>query len=1101
MLATIIGISPETGLSQGGGAPQVVYTAAPPVGACGYSQIRIVRTTGEIYGCVNAVWTLIQSSGSSSDWNELINKPTVFPPSDHAVEHEAGGGDELLLTPAQAGLGNVNNTSDADKPISDATQTALDGKVPTTRTVNGHALSSNVTIVKGDISLGNVDNTSDANKPVSSATQTALNGKVNTTTTVNGFALSSNVTISKGDIGLGNVDNTSDASKPVSTATQTALDGKVPTTRTVNGQALSANVTITATTLGLGNVDNTSDLNKPISTATQGAIDALNVFKGKGTYTAMLASSSVENDIWLLTDANTTGLCAGGGGSAKAICVRTADPGIFVSIIAGTGSAPPGPITTIYGDWTGGGATIVISDGDCSAGDDTSTVQTRFNSVANNGTIDFQNTTNPCDIGTAGVSLGGMTNVRITTSVTPPAAGTIRGAAAGLYTTAYSTILYVTTCTDCLIDKLKINANSTKGQGVFCHHCVDSSMQNLEVYAIDDDQTGIGVYAAIKCDDGSGNFIMANNVHDTDGINGMEGVRGIWAGVGGEYETNITISGNTVATVGHSGIVSESSHPIVTNNTISGVNIQGTGLKFIGRGAAADAIWDNNSINGTARGAGFQMDGSATHNPNVYVRNNTFSNISTEVGANFGAFYLSGSEGGGSYNVRFTGNILNSLKSIAGINNAHFILFQNNTIVTPTGCCGNQVAMEFANDNITLLNSGDADIQSPGCDACFNIFEDGVQLAFSGDYINVADFGAVGDGTTDDTGAIQDALDTCSAGETVAFPAHVYSTNVLTLPVGCNLFGIRGQSTLKARVAAQAAIVYADTNLSSTVENLVFDMNNMADTGLKIDGDVEGLVARYNVFKNGGPFGAIFLPSGVVESDRWTSIDHNIFLDINQGIFSYNKLTTAHVDWNYFDTFEQGISAGGCSDVIVGENTTLDHNTFIQGRRMAIEICGRSNNLSASHNYLTNWQPSLDPDNENYGACSASYPYMCDSMGISLAIGGTSVVASHNRIYRQAGTSWGIEYTVQGAASFADDNIIKEAGIALYDGACGDLGIPGNCDTIRANITNNIACGGNTTENTNAFANWDGTNTYYTACSNPSFPAEDPLPDPPFSIG
>jgi hypothetical protein len=37
-----------------------------------------------------------------------------------------------------------------------------------------------VTLTKADVSLGNVDNTSDANKPISSATQTALNGKVAT---------------------------------------------------------------------------------------------------------------------------------------------------------------------------------------------------------------------------------------------------------------------------------------------------------------------------------------------------------------------------------------------------------------------------------------------------------------------------------------------------------------------------------------------------------------------------------------------------------------------------------------------------------------------------------------------------------------------------------------------------------------------------------------------------------------------------------------------------------------------------------------------------------------------------------------------------------
>lgn len=52
-------------------------------------------------------------------------------------------------------------------------------KVDKTTTVNGHPLSDDVTVSKADVGLGNVDNTSDADKPVSSATQTALDGKAN----------------------------------------------------------------------------------------------------------------------------------------------------------------------------------------------------------------------------------------------------------------------------------------------------------------------------------------------------------------------------------------------------------------------------------------------------------------------------------------------------------------------------------------------------------------------------------------------------------------------------------------------------------------------------------------------------------------------------------------------------------------------------------------------------------------------------------------------------------------------------------------------------------------------------------------------------------
>ena len=76
---------------------------------------------------------------------------------------------------------------------------------------------------KGDVGLGSVDNTSDAGKPVSTAQQTEIDTKSDIasptfTGTVGG--------ITKGMVGLGNVDNTTDALKPVSTAGQTALNLK-----------------------------------------------------------------------------------------------------------------------------------------------------------------------------------------------------------------------------------------------------------------------------------------------------------------------------------------------------------------------------------------------------------------------------------------------------------------------------------------------------------------------------------------------------------------------------------------------------------------------------------------------------------------------------------------------------------------------------------------------------------------------------------------------------------------------------------------------------------------------------------------------------------
>jgi hypothetical protein len=62
----------------------------------------------------------------------------------------------------------------------------IDGKVPATqsqvRSVSGR--TGAVTLSKTDVGLSNVDNTSDANKPISAATQTELNSKTNNTQVV-----------------------------------------------------------------------------------------------------------------------------------------------------------------------------------------------------------------------------------------------------------------------------------------------------------------------------------------------------------------------------------------------------------------------------------------------------------------------------------------------------------------------------------------------------------------------------------------------------------------------------------------------------------------------------------------------------------------------------------------------------------------------------------------------------------------------------------------------------------------------------------------------------------------------------------------------------
>ena len=82
------------------------------------------------------------------------------------------------VTKAQVGLGNADNTSDMDKPISTAQQAAID---LVQASVNEHKenLENPHSVTKEQLGLGNVDNTADADKPISAAQQAALELKLN----------------------------------------------------------------------------------------------------------------------------------------------------------------------------------------------------------------------------------------------------------------------------------------------------------------------------------------------------------------------------------------------------------------------------------------------------------------------------------------------------------------------------------------------------------------------------------------------------------------------------------------------------------------------------------------------------------------------------------------------------------------------------------------------------------------------------------------------------------------------------------------------------------------------------------------------------------
>lgn len=141
------------------------------------------ESTNEQYPSAKATYDYGQSIAQSAG---KINAITVNGTAQTVEDKTA----KIIVNKSTVGLGNVNNTSDNDKPVSSAQASAIaDAKqAGTTAQANLDAHISNKEnpheVTKAQVGLGDVDNTSDVNKPISTATQTALNGKLDKTAVV-----------------------------------------------------------------------------------------------------------------------------------------------------------------------------------------------------------------------------------------------------------------------------------------------------------------------------------------------------------------------------------------------------------------------------------------------------------------------------------------------------------------------------------------------------------------------------------------------------------------------------------------------------------------------------------------------------------------------------------------------------------------------------------------------------------------------------------------------------------------------------------------------------------------------------------------------------
>jgi len=163
-------------------------------------------------------------------------------------------------------------------------------KVNTTTTINGQALSANITLVKADVGLANVDNTTDLLKPVSTATQAGLDLKANIA-----------------DLGTAAAKNTGTAANNVvqldGSSKLPAVDGSqltnLPAAPVTSVAGLTGVVVLSKTDVGLANVDNTTDLLKPVSTATQAGLALKANIADLGTAAAKNVGTDANNVVQL----------------------------------------------------------------------------------------------------------------------------------------------------------------------------------------------------------------------------------------------------------------------------------------------------------------------------------------------------------------------------------------------------------------------------------------------------------------------------------------------------------------------------------------------------------------------------------------------------------------------------------------------------------------------------------------------------------------------------------------------------------------------------------------------------------------------------------
>lgn len=373
--------------------------------------------------------------------------------------------------------------------------------------------------------------------------------------------------------------------------------------------------------------------------------------------------------------------------------------------------------------------------------------------------------------------------------------------------------------------------------------------------------------------------------------------------------------------------------------------------------------------------------------------------------------------------------------------------------------------------------------------------------------VSVKDFGAVGDGTTDDTAAVQAAVTSCtSLGGSVYVPPGTYLITHLTLVSNLCLHGAGpGVSTLKQKNASNLDFIGTTTLNHVTIRDLTFNGNktNQTSMGAGIVLSASDVVITNCEVTNFHAYG-IYLVNGTGCKISDCTVTSNASVGILGGVAANNYVDLVIANNVVALNGSHGICLGNGSTANVTRATVTGNDVVSNGQSTSggggiwanvgsqfVTIAGNmvSANLGDNIGIMTSTNTSVT-GNVSYGATGPTVDpvnsgiaisFGCSNITVANNICGTNSACGiivrgnssyvsilgnvcYNNSQHVAGDFHGIEVTTISPDTQSASNVTIQGNLC-YDSQgtkTQGYGISLDANTVRAVVSGNI-CNGNKT--------------------------------------